>query len=142
MQTKLNNNHTYKPEYKSIKNGFGYTDFILILLLILSLIVPLAYIVPTYIEYYGLKKAINHVQKNTTNEKDARAALMNQFSIDQFRSITPEDILIEKDALNNEKLILSFDYKQAIPLYGNLSLLMHYKATTDNKIIPKHLKNI
>ncbi len=142
--TKNTNQNTAKIKlYKSFNKGFGYTDFIMILLLIFSLIAPLAYIIPTYIEYYGLKKAINRVQQTTSNEKDARIALTNQFSIDQFKAITPYDINIDKEASNSEKLILSFDYKQAIPLYGNLSLLMHYKATTDKTApVPIHLKNI
>ena len=112
---------------RKIYKGFGVIDFIMVLVLILTFIIPVVRIFPTYIQYYGLKKTIARVQKVSQTEDEAKKAIEHQFSVDGIRNISPDTIFIETV---NDKLILSFDYKQPIPLYGNLSLLMHYNATT------------
>jgi hypothetical protein len=111
------------------KNIFGFSviDFILVLLVVLTLVVPVARIFPTYIEYYGIKKTIQRVQQTAQNEKEARTEINNQFIIDSIKTINADNIVIEQV---NDKLKMSFSYKQEIPLYGDLSLLMNYKAET------------
>ena len=110
--------------------GFGIIDFILVLLLVLTLVVPLIRIFPTYIEYYGLKKTINRIQKTAQTEEEARSALRNQFAIDSVKAINADNVVIDT---TNDKLVISFNYKQPIPLYGDLSLLMSYDAIAQGK---------
>jgi len=116
-------------KYITSKNntGFTLTDFIVTLILIVSLVVPIGLAIPTVIEYVTLKKTIERIQKTAHNEKEAREALNNQFMIDSIKSIRPDDIVITEV---NNSVNLSFDYKQPIPLYGNVSLLIHYSAKT------------
>ncbi len=112
------------------RSGFGVVDFIMVLLLVLTLVVPMVRIFPTYVEYYGLKKTIDRIQKTAQSEDEAKTALQNQFAIDSVKAISVDNILIEKV---NEKLVISFNYKQPIPLYGDLSILMNYQAKATGK---------
>ncbi|MFM2344838.1 MAG: hypothetical protein RLZZ210_1450 [Pseudomonadota bacterium] len=115
---------------KDINSGFGVVDFFVVLLLVFTLVVPIARIFPTYIEYHGLKKTINRIQKSSQTENEARSAIQSQFAIDSVKAINADDVIIETV---NEKLVISFKYKQPIPLYGDLSLLMDYEAVAKGK---------
>ncbi len=115
---------------KNKNKGFGFIDFFLTLLLVIFMIVPVGLTIPTVIEYFTLKKTVDRIKATSTDTKEAKTLLNNQFVIDNIRFISANDIQITEE---NDKVNLAFDYKQPIPLYGMVSLLMHYKYSTQQQ---------
>jgi Domain of unknown function (DUF4845) len=118
----------YKYKYNNNK-GISILSILMSLVLVLSFVVPVARIVPSYMEYLSIKKTIERAANITTSAAEARSMIEKQFIVDNMRSISTESIDIQDV---NGKVNISLSYKQPIPLYANLSLLMEYDINTSS----------
>jgi len=110
------------------KRGMTIFHFVLGVIVILTVLVPCIYAMPSVTEYFAIKKAIKKASY-ASSAMEARNIFEKQAIIDSIASIKANDLMIyERDG----KLDIAVDYQQPVPLYGNLSLLIHYqdRATT------------
>ncbi len=85
-------------------------------------------VVPTFIEYQNIKKAlVRAVSSSGNNNPEAiRSAFDRSQAIDDFSAISSKDLKIEKGA--GEQLQVSFKYEKRIPLFGPASLVIDYEG--------------
>ena len=94
-------------------------------------------VVPTFIEYQNIKKAlVRAVSSSGNNNPEAiRSAFDRSQAIDDFSAISSKDLKIEKGAGcllytsdAAEQLQVSFKYEKRIPLFGPASLVIDYEG--------------
>jgi hypothetical protein len=87
-------------------------------------------IAPTAIEYYKIQKAIKSVAAAaaaSATVPELRAAYSKFAEIDHISDVRPEDLDITKEG---NQIVISFAYDKRIPLFGPVSLLIEYHAST------------
>jgi Domain of unknown function (DUF4845) len=88
--------------------------------------VTLAQVVPTYIEYLAVQKAVQKASVGTT-VAEVRTTFDKAAQIDDITSITGKDLDIGKQG---DKVIVSFDYSREIHLMGPAYLVMKYVGSS------------
>lgn len=87
-------------------------------------------VTPSAIEYYKIRKDIKAVVLNAgpnATVPELRRAYDRFTEIDQISDIRPEDLDISKDG---GQIVISFAYEKKIGLFGPVSLLIEYQAST------------
>jgi hypothetical protein len=90
-------------------------------------------IAPTAIEYYKIQKIIKTVAAAaaaTATVPELRTAYSKYAEIDHISDVRPEDLDITKEG---NQIVLSFAYDKRIPLFGPVSLLIEYQASTTGR---------
>jgi hypothetical protein len=90
-------------------------------------------IAPTAIEYYKIQKDIKAVAAAaapSATVPELRAAYSKFAEIDHISDVRPEDLDITKEG---NQIVLSFAYDKRIPLFGPVSLLIEYQASTTGR---------
>lgn len=97
-------------------------------LVVLGLIAVLAMkVAPTVIEYQSIKKAIFSVKTTANSVRDIQIAFDKQTDVGYIETIKGRDLIITK---NGEEFDIAFEYEKKIGLFGPVSLLIEYSATT------------
>lgn len=85
-------------------------------------------IVPTVIEYQGIKKAIAACKEaGGSSVRDIQASFDKRANVAYIESIGGKDLDVVK---NGNDFDISFSYQKKIPLFGPASLLLEYEGTT------------
>jgi uncharacterized protein DUF4845 len=108
------------------------------LVLTIAIIVFVAVIamklVPAYIEYFSVKKALTKISNDPSFNQMGKNEIVASFdrtaSIDYITVISGKDLTVEKDEAG--KTIVSADYQALVPLVGNVSALLDFSASTDD----------
>lgn len=99
---------------------------LIIVLVILAVIALFAMkVLPSYMEFRGMKNAINAIARERPGASPAevRKSFEARSNIDGFESVTPKDLDVSKGAI-------SFAYRKEIPLFTGVALVIDYAATT------------
>jgi len=97
--------------------------FVVAVLAVTGLLV--ARVVPTFIEYQGVLRAVNKSKEgNTPNE--VRVIFDKAAEIENISSIQGKDLDVSKDA--NGNVIVRFAYDRELPLGGPVSLTIRYEG--------------
>ncbi len=91
-------------------------------------------VVPTFIEYMSVKKAIASAKAAGSTPSEVRSSFDKQAEIGYIDAINGKDLDIVK---NGDGLDVSFAYQKKIPLFGPASLLMDYEGSTAPKSLTK-----
>jgi len=90
-------------------------------------------LVPSYIEYGAVKKALAGIAVDTRGRNpsvaDLRRAFENRSAIDDINSVKANDLEISKQG--NEYLV-SAAWRREIPLFANLGIYIDFTASTRN----------
>lgn len=81
---------------------------------------------PAYLEFNAVRTAIRAIAKESSgelNKKEVADAFDRQATIDNIDSIKGRELRIEGGAIVAE-------YQKVIPLFGNMSILLDFNATT------------
>lgn len=81
---------------------------------------------PAYIEFNAVKSTIKKIGRdtnNTTSKSDVVSAFNRQSSVDNIRSIKGAELRYEGG-------VITADYRVVVPMFGNISLLLDFKATS------------
>jgi hypothetical protein len=107
--------------------GLLFTGMLIVLVAALGMKV-----VPEVIEYTKIVKDIKAVSQDPSlrqaSASDVRMSYQRHAIVDQITAITQQDIDISR---NGDRLVLSFAYTKKIPLFGPVSLLIDFEASTD-----------
>lgn len=91
------------------------------------LVVLLARLVPTVIEYQAVQKAVNRAATGTT-VAEIRTLFNKTASIDDISALSGNDLQISKE---NNQVVVAFEYEREIHLFGPAYLLMRYAGRSD-----------
>jgi hypothetical protein len=82
---------------------------------------------PSVNEYLTINRAINKiVSSGAATVPEIRAAFERQKDIEySISSISGKDLQVTKE---NDRVVIAFQYDKEVPLYGPVSLLIHYEG--------------
>jgi hypothetical protein len=101
----------------------------------LFLLIPIAILVycgirvtPMYMNFMNVSKALNQVATqaksgSAMNAQELKTSLEKNFDVQAIERPTPKDIEIHRDG---EHLTAIADYEDVAPIFGNISLLLHF----------------
>lgn len=106
------------------QRGLGFISLLFVGGLLAFTGVVVAQLVPTYIEFLAVKKA---VQKASTGATvfDVRSIFDKAAQIDDIKSITGQDLVVGKAG---DRVVVSFAYQREIPIGGPAYILMKYEG--------------
>jgi len=116
-----------------MKNQRGITLIGMVVVCIVIVLVAIGglKIAPAYIEYFKVKKAISGIAQ--TNGKgtvqDVRIAFDRRAAIDDIDVIAGRDLEITKEG---NDIVISFDYPKRVSLFGNVSVVFDFAASSNN----------
>ncbi len=88
-------------------------------------------IAPAYIEYFTVKKAIVGVAQTTGKGTvaEVRQGFDRRAQIDDIEVISGKDLEITKEG---NDIVISFSYPKRISLFGNVSVVIDFAASSNN----------
>ncbi len=88
-------------------------------------------IAPAYIEYFTVKKAIVGVAQTTGKGTvaEVRQGFDRRAQIDDIEVISGKDLEITKEG---NDIVISFAYPKRIQLFGNVSIVIEFAASSNN----------
>ncbi len=110
------------------QRGLSLTGFLLTVIVLGLLALVGMRIVPTFVEYQNIKKAlVRAVNSSSSDNPDAiRNAFERSQAIDDFTAIGGKDLLIERRP--DGSTLVSFAYEKRVPLFGPVSLVIDYQG--------------
>jgi hypothetical protein len=88
-------------------------------------------VVPAYIEYYTIKKAIAGMTSSgelrSASVADVKKAFERRQQIDDITAIGPSDLEISKEG---SEVVIGFAYEKRIPLFKNVSLVIDFAGSS------------
>lgn len=119
-------------------NGFSQRGLTLSALMMWGFVIALVSILgmrvlPSAIEYYKLKKNIQATvaQSNANSTVADVRKTFDRFAQVDYLEFNAQELDITKV---NGQIIISFSYEKKLPLFGNVSLLIDYSASTGEAV--------
>ena len=105
--------------------GVSLMGLIIVLILLAVLALFAMKVIPSYMEFRGMKNAIQAIAREKPNGSPAeiRKSFEARSNIDDFASIKPSDLDIQKG-------VISFAYRKEVPLWTGVALCIDYSAST------------
>lgn len=115
------------------QRGFTLSGMVTGMVVLALLALVAAKLAPAYLDYFAIKKILSAMQVNgelkTLGSKELRISYAKRASIDNVKSITPEDLQISK--AQDGSAIVSAEYSVKTPLVANVSLLIDFTVSTE-----------
>ena len=116
-----------------MKNQRGITLIGMVVVCIVIVLVAIGglKIAPAYIEYLTAKKAIVAIAQANSESTvgEVRYAFQMRSAIDNIDVIGPKDLEVTKEG---NDIVISFAYPKRIALFGNISLVIDFAASSNN----------
>lgn len=113
------------------QRGLGFIGLLTLLIGIIFLAIIGMKMVPAYLEYFAIKKAVAAItqggQLRNATVADVRKAFELRQAIDDFTSVGSKDLEITKDG---SEIVVAFAYEKRIPLFYNISLLIDFAGSS------------
>jgi hypothetical protein len=117
------------------QRGVSLTGLIVVMGIIIAVAMLALKVVPGLLEYNSIKDGIAAAKAQNGTPAEMRLAFDKNADINAVTTIAGKDLMISK--INGETEV-AFDYEQKIPLFKNVTLLIHYAGTTDKSgIVPE-----
>lgn len=115
------------------QRGFSMSGMVTGMVVLALLALVAAKLAPAYIDYFAIKKILTAMEASgelkTMGSKELRNAYAKRASIDNVKSISPEDLQIDK--AQDGSAIISTEYSVKTPLFANVSLLIDFTVSTE-----------
>jgi hypothetical protein len=109
----------------------GFAGVLTLLVAIVLLAIVGMKVVPAYIEYFAIKKAVTAItesgQLRNATVADVRKAFEARQIIDYFEAVGPQDLEITKEG---NEVVIAFAYEKRIPLFSNVSLVIDFAGSS------------
>lgn len=109
------------------QQGVSLVGLIFILAILIMLFMLGAKVAPVVIEYRSIRDAIFIAKKDRNTVREIQQSFDNQKISGYFEAISGSDLEITKDGNQFE---VSFAYQKKIPLFGPVSLVFDFEAST------------
>ena len=105
--------------------GVSLMGLIIVLIILAVLALFAMKVIPSYMEFRGMKNAIQAIAREKPNGTPAevRKSFEARSNIDGFESVQAKDLDVSKGAI-------SFAYRKEVPLFTGVGLYIDYAATT------------
>jgi hypothetical protein len=107
---------------KSRQRGMSFIGLVFVAVVLASLGVVIAQVIPTAIEYQAILKAAQKATDGNT-VVEVRSIFDRAAAVDNISTITAKDIDVTKE---NDKVVVSFAYQREIHLFGPAFLTLKY----------------
>ncbi len=90
---------------------------------------------PPYAEYFAVKKAINKIAGEAHSAEDKRAIQLSferSADMDDITSIRPNELKISRNG--SGETVVTAEYEVVVPLVANVSALLAFRASTDDRL--------
>jgi len=111
---------------KQGQQGLTFFGLLIVGVLLAFAGVIFAQLVPTYIEFMAVEKAVQKASAGTT-VAEVRSIFDKAATIDDITTITGKDLEVGKQG---DQVVVSFDYQREVPLMGPAYLVMKYKGSS------------
>ncbi|MFZ1712376.1 MAG: DUF4845 domain-containing protein [Nitrosomonas sp.] len=119
------------PQLKSRQHGVTLTGLLLWSVVIIVITIFGMRLIPAYIEFAAVKRAMVATVSDPALKEAGISALRQGFnkraSIDDIKSVTGKDLVIEKQ---NNQVVMRASYTVKKPLFANISLLIDFEASS------------
>ncbi|MDT8363690.1 MAG: DUF4845 domain-containing protein [Nitrosomonas sp.] len=119
------------PQLKNRQHGLTLSGLLLWSIVIVMVTILGMRLIPAYIEYAAIKRALVATVSDPALAQGTASALRQGFnkraSIDDIKSVTGKDIIIEKQ---NNQVIMRASYVVKKPLFANISILIDFEASS------------
>jgi len=109
----------------------GFAGMLALLIGIVFLAIIGMKLVPAYIEYFAIKKAVASItsggQLRNATVTDVRKAFELRQAVDDFTAVSSKDLEITKDG---NEVVISFAYEKRIPLFYNVSVVIDFAGSS------------
>ena len=128
--------HNLNKQQSNAKNQKGITFIGVLIIAVLLIFIAIVgmKMMPAYIEYMAVKKVIRAMgqeQLSAMSKNEIVKSFNRRKSIDDIKSVTAADLLVEKDETGNT--VVSVEYQVVQPIMGNVSALIDFKASSGDK---------
>jgi hypothetical protein len=114
------------------QHGLTITGFLITAAILVVMALLAFQIAPPYMEYYTIQKQIkivaNEFQGTGIQRRPVELAFDKRANVENITAIQGKDIEITKDG---DKVTLTAEYSVKVPLVGNLSACMDFRASSD-----------
>lgn len=119
------------------QRGMTFIGLVLMIAAIVFVAVVAMRIWPAYSEYFTLKKAFASLKSQiAANENMSPREIVDAFdrqqAIDDFKSVKGKDLVIEQ---SHGHTVVSVEYSAVEPIMGNVSALVDFKLSTEDKAL-------
>ena len=114
-------------QLKKRQTGLTFLGLLFVGGLLAFLGVIVAQIVPTYLEYLAVDKAVKKAATGAT-VAEVRNIFDRAAAIDDIRTITGKDLEVGKQG---DRVVVSFNYTREMPLMGPAYLVMKYAGSSE-----------
>jgi len=111
-------------QFRSRQHGLSFLGLLVVGGLLAVCGVIIAEIVPTAIEYQGVRRATNKAQEGAS-VAEIRNIFDRTASVDNIKSISGKDLEVSKEG---DKIVVSFAYQREIHLFGPAYLTLKYSG--------------
>ncbi|UJW81616.1 DUF4845 domain-containing protein [Hydrogenophaga sp. SL48] len=112
---------------KQQQRGMTFLGLLIVGILLAFAGVTLARMVPTYIEFLAVQKAVQKASAGTT-VAEVRGLFDKAAQIDDITSISGKDLEVGKQG---DRVVVSFNYTREMPLMGPAYLVMKYAGSSE-----------
>ncbi len=113
------------------QKGITFIGLVLVIAAVIFLAVIGMKVVPAYIEFFSIKKAIQHLADDgafaSMNKKDIETAFNKSADAGYITVIRGKDLTIEKGETGN---VVKAEYQVVLPIVSNASILLDFSAST------------
>jgi Tfp pilus assembly major pilin PilA len=110
-------------------SGLSLFGFIFVIAIIAVIAILGLRVVPTVVEYAAIKKALMTAKSSGSSPAEVKASFDKQRDVAYIESVAGKDLEIERTSAG---LDVSVAYEKRISLFGPVSLVIDYFATTAN----------
>ncbi|MGE8365743.1 DUF4845 domain-containing protein [Cupriavidus basilensis] len=108
--------------------GFSLGSLLIVILVVGGIVIPAVRAIPSLLEYFSVKRAISYAKQQASNKREVADYFNKQAQIDRITAVRSDDLDINEDD-NGGIRSVGFSYRNEVPLYGPLSLLITYSGT-------------
>jgi hypothetical protein len=109
------------------QNGLSLVGFIFVIAIVAAVAILGLKVVPTVVEYAAVKKAIVNAKNAGGTPLEIKSSFDKQADAGYIESVSGKDLQIIR---NGEGVDISVAYQKKIELFGPVSLVIDYLATT------------
>jgi hypothetical protein len=111
-------------QFRSRQRGLSFLGLLVVGGLLAVCGVMIAEIVPTAIEYQGIRRATDKAQEGVS-VAEVRSIFDRSASVDNIKSISGKDLEVSKEG---DKIVVSFAYQREIHMFGPAYLTLKYSG--------------
>ncbi|UXY13771.1 DUF4845 domain-containing protein [Chitiniphilus purpureus] len=116
------------------QQGLSFFGFVIIAILVALAAITFFKVVPTYVEYFSVKKTLKTLVKEHGSAPAAtiREGFGRHAVISTIEAVKADDLIITQ---SDGKTTISVSYEKVVPLVANISLLFDFEASESSSPI-------